>query len=144
MSGLPADETGEMAPTVELLRDLQQAASEYADLTTTDYLLMETRIVYATGVALPWRLMETQSRVVDDVTQRQRRMHCFRSVDTLWACLRERIGWRRADADLVRRYETGAVFRQDESVLPMAQARERLRLRLVHTWPDRTQRIDRP
>ena len=120
------------------LLNLQRDAARYGELATRDDQLTETLVVYVTGVSFPWRLLETQARVVDDVTQRYRRLHCFDSSKKLRACLLERIVWRQADARLVRDYGQGRAAMPAGPSVSIEDARDRLREQMVRTRPDLT------
>jgi hypothetical protein len=85
-----------------ILKSLQVAANRCARTFTTGQLKVEYRVAFSAGAPLPWRLMEIHRAVKGTGEHRVlRRMHCFRSAESLQRSLRERTTWKARDQALV-------------------------------------------
>ena len=69
---------------------------------TIHRLKVEFQVAFSNGAPLPWRLLETH-RAAKEVGERRvlRRMHCFRSAESLELSIRERTTWKTQDHALV-------------------------------------------
>ncbi len=89
----------------QLLRSLQAMATLCASTFTTRQVKVEYRVAFSTGAALPWRLLEVHSRRPhNDKRYALRRMHCFRTPDSLRRAIQERAKWKACDQELVASY----------------------------------------
>jgi len=87
---------------VGTLKRLQATASWCARKFTTGHLKVEYRVAFSTGAKLPWRLVEMHRAVQKDGEPRVlRRMHCFRSAESLERSVQERTVWKTRDQALV-------------------------------------------
>src|SRR3984957_16397161 len=87
---------------VGTLKRLQATASWCARKFTTVHLKVEYRVAFSTGAKLPGRLVEMHRAVQQDgEPQVLRRMHCFRSAESLERSVQERTVWKTRDQALV-------------------------------------------
>jgi hypothetical protein len=100
-SYLPSMST-EHGQLVGTLKRLQATANWCARKFTTGHLKVEYRVAFSTGAALPWRLVEMHRDVQHaDEPRVLRRMHCFRSAESLERSVQERTVWKTRDQALV-------------------------------------------
>jgi hypothetical protein len=93
------------AELVKTLKRLQFTADRCANSFTNSVLKVEYRVAFSAGATLPWRLIEIHHAVKKAGSSRSlRRMHCFRSWESLYASVRERITWKARDQALVKSY----------------------------------------
>lgn len=90
----------------ETLSDLQRKANHCAWLFQSYKLKIELQVVYATGVAYPWRLLEVHRTVAEGVILR--RMHCFADAATLEKSLEEHAQWKSRDRALCAAHLPGS------------------------------------
>ena len=87
---------------VGTLKRLQATANWCARKFTTGNLKVEYRVAFSTGAKLPWRLVEMHRALQQDGEPRVlRRMHCFRSAESLERSVQERTVWKTRDQALV-------------------------------------------
>jgi hypothetical protein len=128
------------AQLVQTLQRLQFTANRCASSFSNSRLKVEYRVAFSAGAALPWRLIEIHHAAKKAGAPRSlRRMHCFRSWQSLDLSVRERITWKARDQALVQSYLV-RVATADLSAL--TATRQALRARMCSTRPDRA--IDLP
>jgi hypothetical protein len=147
-----------------ILKRLQLTANQCASSFSNSEVKVEYRVAFCAEAPLPWRLVEIHRAIKKAGTPRVlRRMHCFRSCDSLEHSVRERITWKAKDQALVRAYlvrvntapqnssgdtsgggsDTPRILRDPNSYLPALNAtRQALRARMCSTRPDRA--VDLP
>jgi hypothetical protein len=86
----------------QTLRSFQARANRCARMFTTGKLKMEFQVAFLNGAPLPWRLLEVR-RAAKEAGQPRllRRMHCFRSAESLDLSIQERTLWKARDRALV-------------------------------------------
>jgi len=154
--------SNEQAQLVQILKRLQVTANRCASSFSSNELKVEYRVAFCAGAHLPWRLVEIHRAIKKAGAPRVlRRMHCFRSCESLDHSVRERITWKAKDQALVRAYlvrvrpapENSAVNEPDDgegqrirnanSGIPALNAtRQALRAQMCSTRPDRA--VDLP
>jgi hypothetical protein len=93
------------AELVQTLKRLQFTADRCATSFSNSVLKVEYRVAFSAGASLPWRLIEIHRAVKKAGSPRSlRRMHCFRSWESLHTSVRERITWKARDQALVKSY----------------------------------------
>jgi hypothetical protein len=128
------------AQLVQTLQRLQFTANRCASSFSNSRLKVEYRVAFSAGAALPWRLIEIHHPAKKAGAPRSlRRMHCFRSWQSLDLSVRERITWKARDQALVQSYLV-RVATADLSAL--TATRQALRARMCSTRPDRA--VDLP
>lgn len=131
----------------DTIAQLQRQADHCAWLFATNRLQIEYRIAYATGVAHPWRLIETHRKQGGPIL---RRMHCFTTLDSLRKYIEELSSWKRQDRALAASELPGsgmilsqATEPQSEEdgtsieLIPLEERRRALREKLCVTKADR-------
>ena len=93
------------AELVQTLKRLQFTADRCANSFSNSVLKVEYRVAFSAGASLPWRLIEIHHAVKKAGSPRSlRRMHCFRTWESLDLSVRERITWKARDQALVKSY----------------------------------------
>jgi hypothetical protein len=133
---------------VRALYRLQISANRCASTFTSDSTQVDFRVAFSAGAALPWRLIETHRAALENGTPRLlRRMHCFRSAQSLEHSIEERTGWKMRDQSLVRGHfvQVGSAQPLEGSqvdLLDLTATRQALRAQMCLTRPERV--IDLP
>lgn len=150
------------AQLVQTLQRLQFTANRCASSFSSSQLKVEYRVAFSAGASLPWRLIEIHHSLKKVGAPRSlRRMHCFRSWESLDLSVRERITWRARDQALVKSYlvrvaatpegaspgEPAATDAQrtrnpNTDLSALTATRQALRARMCSTRPDRA--VDLP
>jgi hypothetical protein len=87
----------------QTLRVLQVTANRCARLFTNGQLKVEYQVAVSAGATLPWRLVEIHRALKKAGEPRVlRRMHCFRSAESLERSVKERTIWKARDQALVK------------------------------------------
>ena len=140
------DMPNSQAQLVHILKRLQLTANQCASSFSNSDVKVEYRVAFSAGAALPWRLVEIHRAIKKAGAPRVlRRMHCFRSSESLDHSVRERITWKAKDQALVRAYLVRVSGPENTSHgnLPLLNAtRQALRARMCSTRPERA--VDLP
>lgn len=82
---------------------MQVTANQCARLFTNGQLKVEYQVAVSAGATLPWRLVEIHRALKKAGEPRVlRRMHCFRSAESLERSVKERTIWKARDQALVK------------------------------------------
>jgi hypothetical protein len=148
---------------VQILKRLQVTANQCASSFSSSQLKVEYRVAFSAGAALPWRLIEIHRAVEQAGAPRLlRRMHYFRSCESLDHSIRERTTWKARDQALVKSYlvrvrasidstspgQPGSHDTQEtqyanaDLLQALTATRQALRARMCATRPDRA--VDLP
>jgi len=141
------DMSNSQAQLAQILKRLQRTADQCASSFSNSDVKVEYRVAFSAGAPLPWRLVEIHRAIKKAGAPRVlRRMHCFRTCESLNHSVRERITWKAKDQALVRAYLVRVSTAPDNSSqgnLPLLNAtRQALRARMCSTRPDRA--VDLP
>jgi hypothetical protein len=144
---------------VKILKRTQITANRCASFFTTAQLKVEFRVAFCTGAILPWGLLEIHRAAKAAGKPRLlRRMHCFRSAESLEHSIEERTNWKARDQALVQGHwirvrassrnapssKPGARDSEssDTSLQALTATRQALRAKMCSTRPDRV--VDLP
>ena len=139
---------------MQILKRLQVTANRCASSFSSSQLKVEYRVAFSAGAALPWRLIEIHRALKQPAAPRLllRRMHYFRSCESLDHSIQERTTWKARDQALVKSYLVRVRTPGNENVQgaqsmsadlqALTATRQALRARMCATRPDRA--VDLP
>jgi hypothetical protein len=129
------------AQLVQTLQGLQFTASRCASSFSSSQLKVEYRVAFCVDAPLPWRLIEIHRALKQaGAPLLLRRMHCFRSSESLDHSVRERITWKARDQALVKCYLVrvrSATQNTSAELSALTATRQAVRARMCSTRPDR-------
>ena len=133
----------------QTLKRLQVIADKCASSFSNYEVKVEYRVAFSHGAPFPWRLVEIHRAIKKAGTPRTlRRMHCFRSCESLDHSVRERITWKARDQALVKAFFVRVEGAPDNdspgrpSTKALNATRLALRAQMCSTRPDRA--VDLP
>jgi hypothetical protein len=101
-SGIDSVQPADHVSCADTFGQLQSIASGFSRPLPPGQSLIAVQVVFVSGTASPWRLVET----VRSITGQRRQMLCFDSLDRIRRCIEERLAWQRADEQFVERHMT--------------------------------------